>query len=90
MSVTNPKGRSRRTSLLYPDYILHGYSKVKLTIGVRGCTLWYGEDKNYLIGRNYGDESGTYKIPDGAYYFRLQSYRMTNDPSATMINYILE
>lgn len=68
----------------------HGYTRVRLTQGPRGAALWYGEDGNYLFGRGYGEEAGSYKIPEGAYYFRLQSYRMSSDPAATVFNWYLE
>ena len=59
----------------------------------RGKALWYGEDKNYLFSRNYGEESGVYEIPEGAYYCKLQTYQWfsaTQNPKGSSTVYWLE
>ena len=54
--------------------VLDGTTKIKYGIGFRGCAHWYNENKRQLFARSYGDESGTYIVPQGAKYFKSQGY----------------
>lgn len=58
---------------------VHGYSKLHTSWSGRGCAQWFGEDKNHLFSRDYGEEAGVYTIPEGAYYCQLKTYRWFNE-----------
>lgn len=77
-----------------PYIPVHGYTKLHVSIETRGQALWYGEDKNYLFTRGYGTESGTYNIPQGAYYVKLQTNLWGSNidatPKGSVATYTLE
>lgn len=66
-----------------------GYSKLNLSVANRGAAYFYGENKNYLFGRGYGEESGSYKIPEGAHYVLILSYATLANTSS-IFTYTLE
>lgn len=66
-----------------------GAEKLHLGFNSRGSIVWYGEDKNLLFSRPWGEEAGVYIVPEGAYYAKYNG----NAPYAVgegTINYWLE
>ena len=77
---------SDNKSISYID--CHGANKVKLSFSTRGAMQWFGEDKNYLFQRGYGDEAGTYLVPNGAYYCHPSGeMRQNGHPSNDIYRY---
>ena len=67
-----------------------GAEKLHLGFNSKGSIVWYGEDKNLLFSRPWGEEAGVYIVPEGAYYAKYNGNAPSYAVGEGTINYWLE
>ena len=88
ISDFNTSTTNNKTQKIYCE----GMSKLIWSCAPRGAVIFYNGDGQRLLSRNYGEEAGTYIVPDGAVYAEVQSYTPlgTLDDTSFLTTYYLE